>query len=207
MFFKRKNEDVVEGLEQRVHLLEQELKERETEIELLQDSAETVCRELNIQKVLQRVAQHAQKIISAETVLVPIVDENSKTYTYRAAYGKNADEIIGETLSLEFGVCGWVWKNRKPWWHGTIDKLEDPAKTQCLSDGKNVIMVPMIGKDGFLGGLSGINKTNGKRFTERDLHLLSLFAAQAGIAIENASNFHCLNQAVQLAELLQKEAT
>lgn len=166
--------------------LNQSLRNREVEIDLLQKTFSEIGSELDLDKVFQIVAERAHSLINAETVLVPLLDENCETYTYRGGFGKNSDEIIGESLPLNFGVCGWVWKHKRPWWLGVLDELDDDEKNLWEEEAGTMIMVPLQGRRHFLGGISGINKIGGDDFTRRDLNLLQMFASIVSIAIENA---------------------
>jgi len=163
-----------------------ELKDRESEIELLQDTFRLIASELNLEKVFNTIAKRAIHLVQAETLLIPILDNNQETYTYRAGAGKNIDEIMGESLPLDFGVCGWVWKNKKAWWRGILDELNEQERNQWEKEAGTLILVPLQGKNNFLGGIAAINKIDGLEFTRRDLNLLSMFAGIASIAIENA---------------------
>ncbi len=163
-----------------------ELKERESEIELLQDTFKLVSSELNLEKVLNIIAERALHLVQAETLLIPILDDNNETYTYRAGAGKNADEIIGESLPLDFGVCGWVWKHKKPWWRGALKDLEENERTKWEKEARTLILVPLQGKKKFLGGIAATNKLNGLGFSSRDLNMLSMFAGIVSVSIENA---------------------
>jgi len=163
-----------------------ELKDRESEIELLQDTFRLIASELNLERVFNTIAKRAIHLVQAETLLIPILDNNQETYTYRAGAGKNIDEIIGESLPLDFGVCGWVWKNKKAWWRGMLNELNEQERNQWEKEAGTLILVPLQGKNNFLGGIAAINKKNGLEFTRRDLNLLSMFAGIASIAIENA---------------------
>ncbi len=163
-----------------------ELRDRESEIELLQDTFRLVASELNLEKVFDIVAKRAIQLVGAETLLIPILDKNNETYTYRAGAGKNTNEIIGESLPLDFGVCGWVWKNKKPWWRGTLKELDEKEHTQWEKEAGTLILVPLQGRKDFLGGIAAINKKNSLEFSRRDLNMLTLFAGIVSIAIENA---------------------
>lgn len=178
---------------------------RGKEIELLRDTAIAVTSELNLDKVFQLITERARFLIQAETVLVPILDEACNQYTYRAGSGLNADEIVGESLPIDFGVCGWVWKHKKAWWRGILNELSESERNQWEKEAGTLILVPLNGKQHFLGGIAGINKVGGGDFTRRDLVLLEVFAAQAAIAIENAMAFEELEDARKLAEGLQDE--
>jgi len=105
------------------------LRQKEGEIELLQQTFTEIGSELNLNRVFQIVSERARELINAETILIPLIDDNCETYTYRGGSGKNAEEIVGESLPLNFGVCGWVWKHKKPWWQGMMNELSDDEKT------------------------------------------------------------------------------
>jgi len=166
--------------------LNQSLRDREVEIDLLQRTFTEIGSELDLDKVFQIVSERARALVGAETLLVPILDENCETYTYRGGSGKNSDEIVGESLPLEFGVCGWVWKHKRPWWRGVLNELNDDEKNLWEEEAGTMILVPLQGRRHFLGGIAGINKMNGGEFTRRDLNLLQMFASIVSIAIENA---------------------
>jgi len=166
--------------------LGQSLREKESEIELLQETFTVIGSELNLENVFKIVSERARELISAETVLIPIIDTNNKTYTYRGGSGANANEIVGESLPMEAGVCGWVWKHKRPWWQGMLDELSDDEKNRWEQEVGNMILVPLQGKRQFLGGIAGLNKVDGTSFGKKDLNLLQLFASIVSVAIENA---------------------
>ena len=180
--------------------LSRSLQEKETEIELLQQSFTEIGSELDIEKVFQIVANRARELINAETLLIPLLDDNGETYTYRGGSGDNSHEIIGESLPLEFGVCGWVWKHKKPWWQGMLDELSDEEKNRWEKEAGNMILVPLQGKRQFLGGIAGLNKLNGEAFNKKDLNLLQLFASIVSVAIENAMAVQSMEVSHELNE-------
>ena len=114
--------------------LNRNLKDKEVEIELLQKTFTEIGSELDLDKVFEIVSTRARKLIDAETLLIPLLDENGETYTYRGGSGKNTDEIIGESLPINFGVCGWVWKHKKPWWQGVIAELDEQDRVRWQED-------------------------------------------------------------------------
>ncbi len=180
--------------------LNRSLQQKETEIELLQQTFTDIGSELDIEKIFQIVSERALSLINAETLLIPILDANCETYTYRGGAGKNATEIIGESLPIEFGVCGWVWKHKRPWWQGMLNELSDEEKNRWEHEVGNMILVPLQGKKHFLGGIAGLNKNDSAGFDKKDLNLLQMFASIVSIAIENAmavknmEDSHALNE-------------
>ncbi len=185
--------------------LSHSLQQKETEIELLQKTFTEIGSELDIEKVFRIVSERALKLIDAETLLIPLLDDNCETYTYRGGAGKNAEEIVGESLPLDFGVCGWVWKQKKPWWQGMMNELSDDEKNRWEQEAGNMILVPLQGKRHFLGGIAGLNKKDGSSFGKKDLNLLQLFASIVSIAIENAMAVRSMEDSNALNEDYRKK--
>ena len=180
--------------------LSDSLQQKETEIELLQETFTEIGSELDLEKIFRIVSERAMDLINAETLLIPLLDDNCETYTYRGGAGKNADEIVGESLPLEYGVCGWVWKQKKPWWQGMLDELSDDEKNRWEQEAGNMILVPLQGRRHFLGGIAGLNKKDGTRFDKKDLNMLQLFASIVSIAIENAMAVKSIEDSHELNE-------
>ena len=176
------------------------LQEKETEIELLQKTFTEIGSELDLSKIFQVVSESARALIQAETVLIPLLDGNNETYTYRGGSGLNAEEIIGESLPLEFGICGWVWKHKKAWWQGVLEELDESERTKWEKDVGNIMQVPLQGKRQFLGGIACFNKKGGGDFDKKDLNLLQIFASIVSIAIENAMAVKSMEESHQLNE-------
>ena len=188
-----------------VQELEHELYLREFEIQLLKETVEAVSSNLHPDQLFQLVTERARDLIQAETVLLPVLDQDCKHYTYAAGCGKNADEIVGESLPLDIGICGWVWRHNQPWWMGALDALEPEERTRWEQEAGTIIMVPLQGKRHFMGGISGINKIDADNFSKRDLDLLTLFASQVSIALEISMNIEELEAAHKQAEEYQQE--
>jgi len=180
--------------------LNESLMHREAEIELLQRTFSEIGSELDLDRVFQVVAERARQLIKSETVLIPIIDYDTDSYTYRAGSGKDVDEIVGESLPLSFGVCGWVLRHKKPWWRGVLDELNEDERNRWEKEAGTYILVPMRSKKHFLGGIAGINKIGAREFSRRDLNLLVMFASIVGIALENAMAVKKIEESQQLTE-------
>lgn len=162
------------------------LSEREAELKLLLETSQALSMEMDITRLLQIIADKVRNFSHCRSVLIPILNPECTEYIYRAGSGDNVGEIVGQSLPIEYGVCGWVWRNKQPWWNGVIHQLPEEERLRWENQAHNQVMVPLIGKKHFLGGIACMNKIDGTAFNQRDLELLMLFANQAAIAVENA---------------------
>ena len=191
--------------QQRLRAMTFELQRKEAEIAMLKEITEVIASEYSLQKVFELVAVRAYELIQAKTLVIPVLSPDQSTYTYRAAVGASADELLDATLSIDIGICGWVLRHRKAWWRGILDQLSGNERNQWEQRAGSIILVPLIGKQRFLGGIAGIDKAGGGEFDERDLELLTMFASQVSIAIENAMFFEELDAAKLRAEAYREK--
>lgn len=181
-----------------------QLRRKEHEIRLLSEITHVIGSEHNLQAVFNLVARSARDLLRVETVSIPILSEDQANYTYRAVCGANAGELLGAELPIEVGLCGWVIRNRCAWWQGMPDTLDEHERNRWEKEAGSVILVPLVGKNRFLGGIACTNKLDGSEFGAEDMELLTLFAGQVSIAIENAMSFEEL-QAARLAAEAYRE--
>jgi len=148
-----------------------------------------IVSELDLTKVFNLVASNAREIVNAELVVVPILNEERDQYTYVAASGADADIVLGKKLSANVGMCGWVLQHKRSLLFGEISTHWIGEKTPWEAGQQSAVLVPLIGRKGIIGGLSALGKQGGGCFTGHDLDLLTMFANQVSIAIENAQLF------------------
>jgi PAS domain S-box-containing protein len=148
-----------------------------------------IVAELDLAEVFNQVANNAREIVNAEMVLLPMLNESRDQYTYVAASGAEADVVRGTTLSANVGMCGWVLKHQRSLLFGETSTHWMDEMTTWEEGQQSAVLVPLLGRKGIIGGLSAIGKQGGGCFTQHDLDLLTMFANQVSVAIENASLF------------------
>lgn len=196
---------VVPAAQDELRELQSRLEEKQAEIAMLREISEVIGSEYKLQKVFDLVAARARDLLHAETVTIPVLSADQKTYCYRAATGVNAEDLKFAELPIEIGICGWVLRHRKAWWQGALDQLDEDDRNRWEKNAGNLLLVPLVGKRQFLGGIACINKIGEKNFSARDFDLLSMFASQVSIAIENAMFFEELNAARQNADAYREK--
>ncbi len=159
------------------------------ELALLLRLGNRLVSELDLDAVLSLVAEAAGQVVHAETLMVPIIDLDKSTFTYRAASGKHADTVQGQTSHIDEGTCGWVLKHQRPLLFGEGCDFELDTSSHWEKGMASNLLVPLICRGEIIGGLSAMGKQGGEAFNLHDLTVLTLFANQASVAIENARLF------------------
>lgn len=185
----------------------QQLQDREYELQVLREVGESIVTETNLPYLLQLIANKARTLIDAETLLIPLLDKTRENYIYAAASGKDAEDIVGTQFPIRIGMCGWVLRNQRPMLYGESDAWPMDEINRWEKGQTSALLVPLIAQGKIIGGLSGTGKTIGGSFTARDMKLLTLFANQVSVAIENARLFKEINGLVDSLEDTVKART
>ena len=185
--------------------LESALTRREAELAVLTEISEIIAADTGLEAAFALVAERARQLLGARTVTVPVLSRDQRFYTYRAAAGDKADELLGAELPIEVGLCGWVLRNRRPWWRGVLRELGAHERNRWEKEAGNVILVPLIGKRRFLGGIAAIDKLDGSDFDRHDMELLALFSRQVAFAVENVMYLEELETERERAETYRRE--
>jgi len=153
---------------------------------------------LNLEGVLQAIAQSAAEVLEAEASSVLMLDHARNKLTFKAAVGETGKKLIGQEFDANLGIAGRVAlsgkpeiaddASRHPDFYSEFDK-NSAFKTQAL------IAVPLRHRGQVVGVVEVLNKRNGADFTKRDMGILGLFANLAAIGASNA----------QMHENLKKE--
>jgi signal transduction histidine kinase len=177
------------------------LEETETSVlqmRTLNEIARSISSTLDLDPLLQEIVQSAVDILECEAGSLLMVDENTAESVFEVAIGPVGAELVGQRVPPGAGLVGKavitgeaIIQNdvrRSNEWFNT-DK-ETGYSTQDL------LVVPMKVKDRVIGVLEVLNKRERSPFTLKDQELLSAFAAQAVVAIENARLYTLTDQAL-----------
>lgn len=174
--------------------LHSELTAREFELSILEELASVVVSDLGLVRATAQICSMAMRLVNARSVVLPFLSPDRLSYSYISAHGEDAEGILGASASVEVGMCGWVLRNEKPLIFGEHhpENILDGSRWE---PGKSVsLLVPLFGKRQIIGGLAAIGRPDDTSFRDRDLEILSLFASQASVAIENAALVEELRQ-------------
>jgi PAS domain S-box-containing protein len=167
---------------------EEALAERISQMEAVCAVAEEIARELELPTLLQLIIRRAMDLLHADNSIIYLWDEATHTVMPRAWC--NYDEWLGDVrLRSGEGVVGTVAQRRE----GMIvnEYQQSPYALQAYLGYLPCAIVaePLLYHDRLVGVLFVAHAQPGRHFTPQDRELLTVLAAQAAVAIENARLF------------------
>lgn len=173
-------------------LLERTLKKKIVELSALYEVGKSITSTLHLDEVLALITKKAANIMNASACSLRLLDKSRHELILRSSYGfsnKKFHKVKG-TLKVGESIAGRVVKNGSPSIINDLRmeqnyKYPDLIKKTGL---RSLVTVPLVQKNTIIGVLSIYNSREGK-YTDEDARLLSMFASQAAIAIENARLF------------------
>lgn len=170
----------------------------------LVESGNTIHSSLDSQKVFSLIMENTNKVAGSEASTLFLLDENSDELVFCMPTGPMADKLANKRIKKGQGIAGWVVENGEP--AIVPDVEQDPRFFTGVDDDtgfqtKSILCVPLMLNHQPIGVIEAINKQDGSKFTEKDALLLSAFAEQTVMAIENARLHGALER--QLKETLR----
>jgi signal transduction histidine kinase len=179
---------------------------RARELFTLNQVSRTINQTLDLDSVLQLIMTKSLELLDAEAGTLALLSDDGQSLTFEVVLGPASEQLRGARVPIGSGIAGTVAQRME-----TLivnDAQDDPRRNASFDRTtefvtRNMICVPMISHDRLVGVIEAINKQYGPEgFSERDAELLTGFAAQAAITIENARLFTMTDQA--LAERVQE---
>jgi GAF domain-containing protein len=143
---------------------------------------------LNLVEVLSLMMENANRVIRAEASTLMLLDELTGDLVFSVPTGPVAEQLIDHRLKRGQGIAGWVVDNEKPVIANDVARDERFFSIDKISSFKtqSILALPLKAKGELIGVLELINKAGGSGFTEEDALLMTIYAEQAAMAIENA---------------------
>ena len=143
----------------------------------------------DLNEVLSLVSRYTDRLLNSAASTLMLLDKKTGELVFTVARGLKVEKRREIRIPPGKGIAGWVAKHGKPIW--VSDVRDDP---RFYPDGdaiigfetRNILCVPIRGRDKTIGVLKVINKKDATPFTKSDSLLLSIFAHYAATAIENA---------------------
>ncbi len=190
--------DQVAGALVKARLL-QETERRAHQLTTLNDVTRQLTSTLETEPLLQSILQSAVDILNCQAGSLMLMDENTDELVFRSVVSPVASDLIGRRMPSDRGIAGRSIKTGQPIivndvtdfpeWFNKTDK--DTGFTT-----RRLLVIPLKIKDRIIGVIEVINKKDGSIFSQDDQDLLSTFAPQAAVAIDNARLYTMTDQAL-----------
>lgn len=144
---------------------------------------------LPLEELLQELVSLAAEVVGAEAASLFRLDSSTEELVFDVVTGPKRRALTRKRLPVGVGVAGWVAKHRTPVSVPNVreDERFYPAFDRELGfQTRSLLAVPMLLRGELVGVLEVVNKKGETTFSDEDEMVLSAFASQAAVAIENA---------------------
>jgi signal transduction histidine kinase/putative methionine-R-sulfoxide reductase with GAF domain len=167
----------------------QETQQRAHQLSTLNEITRQLTSTLEQEPLLRNILENAVNILNCEAGTLFLMDEQTGDLIFRVTAGPVASNLLGQRLAAGTGIVGRAVQLRAPVIENdgqrSVARYEGSDK-QTGFVSRSLLAVPMQIKDRILGVIEVINRRDGLPFVEDDQNLLTAFAGQAAVAIENA---------------------
>lgn len=173
-----------------------ETQERAHQLTTLNEITRQLTSTLELNPLLQNILENAVGILNCEAGSLLLVDDQTDELVFRVTVGPVAGNLIGKRLAPGTGIVGRAVDTRMP----VIENEEQTANRfkgvdqQTGFVSRSLLAVPLQAQDRVIGVVEVINRRDGLPFVQNDQTLLTAFAGQAAVAIENARLYTLTDQ-------------
>ncbi|WP_293678386.1 adenylate/guanylate cyclase domain-containing protein [uncultured Phenylobacterium sp.] len=150
----------------------------------------SITSEMQLETLLTKVVEVTSKVIRADRTSLFLHDPKRRELFSVVAEGLDTRQI---RFPATDGLAGWVFTHGEA--VNLADAYADPRFNRQIDAAtgyrtQGVLTVPVTARDGRrLGVMQALNRLDGASFDTADLERMSAFAAQAAVAIDNATLF------------------
>jgi len=187
MLDQSKEKVELEKLKKEFDVLNKERRRLKKELSALRLIISEINSTLDLDRVLDLIIQKGVQIVEAEKGSLMLFDPQSEELYIKSAIGLSRITVSTVRIKPGEGIAGWVFKEGKPLLIQEVAKDSRFKKFEEIEGKlKSIVSIPLKIKDQVIGVINVDNRRKGDFFNKDDLQLLSDFANQAAIAIQNA---------------------
>ncbi len=176
----------------------QETERRARQLSTLNEITRQLTSTLESEPLLNNILENAVSILNCEAGSLFLVDEQTDELIFKVTVGPPVSaSLIGQRLPPGSGIVGRAVQTRTP----VIDNDAQHSGSRHVATDEQtgfvtraLLAVPLQIKDRVLGVIEVINRRDRLPFGDDDQNLLTAFAGQAAVAIENARLYTLTDQ-------------
>ena len=192
-----------------------ELRERNDRLEALRSVSQEITRELSLTNLLELIIDRAASLVGASAATAYIWDGREGALVPRAHFGRS-DGAWDTRSRLSQGVASRAAEMRSgivldlsgadEQTLADLSVMPDGSTPETISAPGAGLAQPIVYQDELIGVLTAWQDVGAPPFTAQDLDTLSLFAAQAAVAIRNAALYEAVAESNQALEITAQRA-
>lgn len=189
--------DLVAGAFIKLRLLEESQKQAHQMATLI-DLTRSLTSTLDIEPLLNRIMESAVEILDCEAGSLLLIDDQTGESVFKVVIGTVGPDLQGKRLPPGVGLVGKAVRIKRAIIENNVQESDDwynADETTGFST-KDLLVVPLLVKGDVIGVLEILNKKDSSPFNHEDLELLTAFAGQVAVAIENARLYTQTDQAL-----------
>lgn len=185
------------------HQLRSQLKQQADELATVYETAITITSNLDLSTTLHTIVEQAARLTHADGGGLYLHHERQGELEVVVSYQLDRD-YRGQRIKVGEGLAGRVALSKE------IERVADysswagRSQRYAAAPFYAVLAVPLLHDERVLGVLDLLHTERGAYFTDNDVRVVQLFAAQVAVAITNASLYNAVSrQAQRMTELAQ----
>jgi excisionase family DNA binding protein len=180
---------------------------RERELETLVATAIAVSSQLDVTALLREIARQMTTLLDAHLCVISDYDPTTRTVSVRAEYddrGNRRPDTMEYTLN-QFPMARRAIEGHESIIVNVSDPHADPAEVAIMRrDGdKCLLILPMVHQGESIGLIEVLDHQRERKFSRQEMRLANAVAAQAAVALHNATVFAQLKRSDQDALTLR----
>jgi len=168
----------------------QETQKRADQLSTLNEITRQITSTLEPEPLLKNILDNAVAILNCEAGTLFLMDDQTGDLFFRVTAGPVAGNLLGQKLPPGTGIVGRAVQTRAPVIENNAQHSAARSNVKIEEQtgffARALLAVPMLIKDRVLGVIEVINRRDGLPFVADDQNILTAFAGQAAVAIENA---------------------
>ncbi len=163
---------------------------RISELNALYEAGKSIGSTANLGELLRQLVALASSVTEARVGSIMLMNEDEQTLSIAAAIGLEENVVQSARVPVGESIAGYVAKTGEPLMIADVEKDERFKRTNKDKYGQaSLLCAPLVIKNKIIGVINMANKEGGQNFTDNDLKLLTTFAAQAAVAVDDANQF------------------
>ena len=172
-------------------------------LDALRATGADISAELEISRLLETILRRAIALIGATGGELALHQQETNTLDIVASFNMGAD-YSGTRLAMGEGAMGMVAETLQPQIIEDYSKWEGRSKQYQVIPWKSVMVAPLLVHGHLVGTIDVVDSNIDRRFNTNDLGLLTMFAQQAAIAVENARLYQEAKTAAEGRSILHR---